>query len=70
MALRPNITTTFEVDKVIQPIYTGGDVDLDHKGEILVTCIGEDALLTDLNSGQTLARIEGVSIQLFGWGEA
>ncbi|MCJ1251173.1 U3 small nucleolar RNA-associated protein 13 [Trapelia coarctata] len=59
MALRPNVTTTFEVDKVIQPIYTGGDVDIDYEGQILVACIGEDALLTDLSSGQTLARIEG-----------
>lgn len=63
MALRPNVTTTFDVDKVIQPIYTGGDVDLDHEGQILVTCLGEGALLTDLSSGQTLARIEGVSFQ-------
>lgn len=62
MALRANATTTFEVDKVIQPIYTGGDVDIDRKGQILVTCLGEDAVLTDVNNGQTLARAEGVSI--------
>lgn len=61
MALRANVATTFEVDKVIQPIYTGGDVDIDHKGQFLVTCLGEDVLLTDVNSGHTLARVEGVS---------
>ena len=53
--------TTYEVAKVIQPIYTGGDVELSNDGQILATCLGEDALLTNLNNGQTLARIEGVS---------
>lgn len=67
MALRASVTTTFEVDKVIQPIYTGGDVDIDRKGQILVTCLGEDAVLTDVNSGQTLARVEGVSIWRIDW---
>ena len=51
---------TFEPQDVIQPIYTGGDVALDSEGRILVTCLGEDALLTDVNSGQLLTRVEGV----------
>ena len=55
------MTTTYEVDKVIQPIFTGGDVDLSNEGQVLATCLGEDALLTNLDSGQTLTRIEGVS---------
>ncbi|MCJ1350436.1 MAG: U3 small nucleolar RNA-associated protein 13 [Icmadophila ericetorum] len=50
---------TFEPQDVIQPIYTGGDVALDSEGRILVTCLGEDALLTDVNSGQLLTRVEG-----------
>ena len=61
MTTKPAVTTTFEPDKVIQPIYTGGDVALDRNGQILVTCLGEDAVLTDLNSGQLLVRVEGVS---------
>ena len=51
---------TFEPQDVIHPIYTGGDVALDSEGRILVTCLGEDALLTDVNSGQLLTRVEGV----------
>ena len=62
MASRPNVVTTFEPEKVIQPIYTGGDVALDREGKILVTCLGEDAVLTDLSSGQLLARVEGVCL--------
>ncbi|KAL8764323.1 MAG: hypothetical protein Q9184_000028 [Pyrenodesmia sp. 2 TL-2023] len=59
MASRNTLVTTFDVDKVIQPIYTGGDVALDREGRTLVTCLGEDAVLTDLNTGQALGRVEG-----------
>ena len=62
MASRSNVVTTFEPERVIQPIYTGGDVALDQEGKILVTCLGEDAVLTDLSSGQLLARVEGVCL--------
>jgi len=60
MSFRKKLTTTYEPERTIQPIYTGGDVALDDEGRILATCLGEDALLTDLNTGQLLARIEGV----------
>lgn len=60
MAFRTSTVTTFEVERTIQPIYTGGDVALDQDGRILATCLGEDALLTDLGTGEQLARIEGV----------
>lgn len=60
MSLRSKLTTTYEPERVIQPIYTGGDVSLDHDGRILATCLGEEALLTDLSTGDLLARIEGV----------
>lgn len=63
MASRANVTTTFAPGHIIQPIYTGGDVALEAEGQILVTCLGEDALLTDLNSGKLLARLEGVRNQ-------
>lgn len=52
-------TTTFEPECTIQPIYTGGDVALDHSGRVLATCLGEDALLTELHTGKILARIDG-----------
>ena len=53
------VRRTFKPDRVIQPIYTGGDVALDSAGKILATCIGEDALLTDLETGKSIGRIEG-----------
>ncbi|KAI9839622.1 MAG: hypothetical protein M1819_002248 [Sarea resinae] len=59
MAFRARIKTTFEPERTLQPIYTGGSVVLDHSGRILATCLGEDAVLTDLNTGEQLASIEG-----------
>lgn len=60
MAFRTKFTTTYEPERTIQPIYTGGDVALDREGRVLATCLGEEALITDLSSGELLARIEGV----------
>ena len=60
MASRTKYTTTYEPERVIQPIYTGGDVALDGQGCILASCLGEEALLIDLRNGEPLARIEGV----------
>jgi hypothetical protein len=65
MAGKAPYKTTFEPERTIQPIYTGGSVALDKTGRILATTLGEDVLLTDLNTGRELARIEGVS-QLVG----
>ncbi|KAL8695491.1 MAG: hypothetical protein Q9218_000069 [Villophora microphyllina] len=59
MASQKTSITTFEPERVIQPIYTGGDIALDSEGRILATCLGEEAILTDLNTGQALTRIEG-----------
>ncbi|KAF1980894.1 WD40 repeat-like protein [Aulographum hederae CBS 113979] len=53
------VKTTFEAGTVIQPIHTGGSVALSQDGKILATCVGEDALLTDLRTGKELARIQG-----------
>ena len=63
MFSRRNITTTtFEPERMIQPIFTGGDVALDRSGRILATCLGEDAMLTDLHTGKLLAKIDGVCL--------
>ena len=61
MAYKADIKTTFEANRVIQPIYTGGSVALSRNGRILASTLGEEALLTDPNTGAHLARIEGVS---------
>ena len=60
MSSRTKFITTYDPDQTIQPIYTGGDVALDREGCILATCLGEEALLTHLGTGDILARIEGV----------
>jgi U3 small nucleolar RNA-associated protein 13 len=62
MALKADFKTTFEPARVIQPIYTGGSVALSEDGKVLATCLGDEALLTNLETGEHLARIEGVSL--------
>lgn len=60
MATKLPYKTTFEVENVIQPIFTGGSVALDNGARVLATTLGEDAVLTDLTNGKQLAKIEGV----------
>ena len=62
MTTRTKFTITYEAERVIQPIYTGGNVALGGDGRILATCLGEEALLTDLATGQLLGRTEGVCL--------
>jgi len=59
MASRPAPKTTFEVNNVIQPIYTGGSIGLDSGARILASTLGEDVVLTELSTGRRLAEIEG-----------
>lgn len=60
MAQKSQTKTTFAPAKVIQPIYTRGSVALSQDGRILATCLDEEVLLTDLRTGEEIARIEGV----------
>ena len=55
-----NLKTTFEAQKVIQPFYTGGKVALDKDSRFLVTTLDEDVVIVDYESGDELARVEGV----------
>ncbi|SMR55056.1 unnamed protein product [Zymoseptoria tritici ST99CH_1E4] len=59
MAYKADVKTTFEPSRVIQPIFTGGSVSLSEDGKILASCLGEEALLTNLSTGAHLTRIEG-----------
>jgi hypothetical protein len=63
----PEITLSpvlsFKKARTIAPLYTGGPVAITHNGLWLVTCIGEQALLTDLESGAEICRFAGVSYQ-------
>ena len=60
MAYKADFRTTFDVDRVIQPIYTGGSVSLAADGVLFASCLGEDVILSDLQTGRQLGRIEGV----------
>ncbi|KAM0435324.1 hypothetical protein ACHAPT_003418 [Fusarium lateritium] len=59
MANKQPLKTTFDVDHVIRPIFTGGSVALDNGARILATVLGEDAILTDPTNGKHLAQIDG-----------
>lgn len=59
MAQRASVKTTYEVDRTLQPIYSGGSLALSQDGRILAASIGEDVLLTDLTNGNELGRVEG-----------
>jgi len=61
MAYKAELKTTFDPSRVIQPIYTGGPVALSQDGRVLASSLGEEVLLSDLATGEHLARIEGVS---------
>lgn len=64
MTTRLPYKTTFEPERVIQPIFTGGSVALDNGARILATTLGEDAVLTDLKTGRQYAKMEGVCLSL------
>lgn len=65
MANKQPLTTTFDVDRVLNPIFTGGAVSISTDARILATTIGEDVMLTDPADGTQLCHIEGVSKVLF-----
>ncbi|GKT84615.1 LOW QUALITY PROTEIN: U3 small nucleolar RNA-associated protein [Colletotrichum tofieldiae] len=60
MASKQPFKTTFEPERVIRPIFTGGSVALDNGAKILATPLGEDAILTNPSNGKHLAKIEGI----------
>ena len=59
MAQRTIVRTTYEVERTLQPIYSGGSISLSEDGRVLAACLGEEALLTDLSTGKELGRTEG-----------
>ncbi|KAJ4344646.1 U3 small nucleolar RNA-associated protein 13 [Didymosphaeria variabile] len=59
MAQRTTVRTTYDIERTLQPIYSGGSISLSEDGRIVAACLGEDALLTDITNGEELGRIEG-----------
>ncbi|KID87591.1 small nucleolar ribonucleoprotein complex subunit [Metarhizium guizhouense ARSEF 977] len=59
MATKQPLKTTFDVEHVIRPIFTGGSIAIDNEAQILATTLGEDVVLTNPANGKHLAQIEG-----------
>ncbi|RDA87684.1 hypothetical protein CP532_3830 [Ophiocordyceps camponoti-leonardi (nom. inval.)] len=59
MTTKQPLKTTFEASRVLKPIYTGGSVSIDNDARILVTTLGENAVLTNPANGRHLAEVEG-----------
>lgn len=51
--------TTYEVERTLQPLYSGGSLALSADGRILAASLNEDVLLTDLTNGKALGTVEG-----------
>jgi U3 small nucleolar RNA-associated protein 13 len=62
MATKLPLKTSFDVHRVLRPIFTGGAVSIDNDAKILATTISEDAILTEPATGKLLAQIEGVRL--------
>ncbi|KAI0756479.1 WD40 repeat-like protein [Daedaleopsis nitida] len=56
---RPKLKNSFKKGRVIAPLHTAGPVAITADGSRLVTCVGEDALLTDVKAGVELCRFAG-----------
>jgi hypothetical protein len=50
----------FKKARTIAPLYTAGAVAVTSDGKRLVSCVGEEMLLTDVESGEEICRFVGV----------
>ena len=64
-SIRSNVSFSFKKARAIAPLYTGGPVAITQDGLWLVTCVGEQAILTDLESGTEICRLSGVLVTSF-----
>ncbi|KAH9486256.1 Transducin beta-like protein 3 [Psilocybe cubensis] len=56
---RPKLKTAFKKARTIAPLYTSGAVAITLDGTRLVTCVAEDILLTDVETGVQICRFVG-----------
>ncbi|KAH9858322.1 WD40 repeat-like protein [Lenzites betulinus] len=56
---RPKLKTAFKKARVVAPLHTAGPVAVTPDGSRLVTCVGEEALLTDVKAGVEICRFAG-----------
>ncbi|KAI0033812.1 WD40 repeat-like protein [Vararia minispora EC-137] len=57
--LKPKGKLAFKKTRTIGPLYTGGPVAVTTDGQFIVTCIGEEAVLTDLGRDLEICRFQG-----------
>lgn len=57
-----NSSIRFRNARKISPLYTSGPVAVTSDGQKIVTCVGEEILLTDVTSGAEICRFLGVSL--------
>ncbi|PPQ72265.1 hypothetical protein CVT24_004682 [Panaeolus cyanescens] len=53
---RPKLRTAFKKARTIAPLYTSGPVAVTQDGTKLVTCVGEDVVLTNVQDGVEICR--------------
>ncbi|BGP48858.1 U3 small nucleolar RNA-associated protein 13 [Rhodotorula kratochvilovae] len=56
---RPRMKTTFKEYKSYQPIHTGGKATLSADGSWLVSTLNEQALVTDIETGEQVQELKG-----------
>ncbi|KAF9015672.1 U3 small nucleolar RNA-associated protein [Cyathus striatus] len=58
-SVRPKLKTAFKKARTIAPLYTSGPVAVTSDGSKIVTCVGEDILLTEVDTGIEICRFSG-----------
>ncbi|KAF9245872.1 U3 small nucleolar RNA-associated protein [Melanogaster broomeanus] len=53
---RPKARTIYKKSRTIAPLHTSGSVAVSSDGSRIVTCVAEEALLTEISSGELLCR--------------
>ena len=56
-----NQSIRFEKSRVIAPLHTSGPFTVSNDGSRLFTCVGEEAILTHVETGTEICRFKGVS---------
>ncbi|KAF8910158.1 WD40-repeat-containing domain protein [Gymnopilus junonius] len=56
---RPKLKTAFKKARTIAPLYTGGAIAITLDGTRLVSCVAEDILMTNVESGVEICRFVG-----------
>lgn len=59
-ALLTNTPSSYDRQRIIGPLHTAGPVGLTPDGTRMITCVGEQAILTDIQSGGEVCRFLGV----------